>query len=312
MTSNMFQPNRPFKPDAGVMEILNDWDKPLRISDAEPDSAPVAKAAPAVKAQPASAQEKPATANPANATVVSPATQYKTNAFYIRRPEPGERLSAKAEEEMVIKPLTADDIEQIRQAAFDEGISQGKEEGFGQGYHEGREQGYQDGTQQGQAEGKKTGLADGEQLIREQLAQLQTLLDQLQQPLQKVDSDVEQSLLNLTLQMAQAVVGVEVKTNPQCILNTLREAVDALPYQADKLIIKLHPDDVAIIQQHYSSEEITQRLWQIRSEPALERGDCRVESTESSVDRTLKTRLQSSLEHFLQEPAIKPERAAED
>ena len=32
------------------------------------------------------------------------------------------------------------------------------------------------------------------------------------------------------------MIGVEVKTNPQCILNTLREAVDALPYQAEKLI----------------------------------------------------------------------------
>jgi flagellar assembly protein FliH len=305
MTTNMFQQNRPFKPDPGVMDILNDWDKPLRISDEEP----VAKAAATAKSAPA--PKAAAAAEPAM-PVVSPASLYKTNALYKKRPEPGERLSAKNEEEVVIKPLTAGDIEQIRQAAFDEGISQGKEEGFGQGYNEGREQGYQDGLQQGQAEGKKLGLSEGEQLIREQLAQLQLLIDQLQQPLQKVDAAVEQSLLNLALQMAQAVLGVEVKTNPQCILNTLREAVEALPYQAEKLVIKLHPDDVAIIQQHYSSEEIAERLWQIRSEPALERGDCRVESTESSVDRTLKTRLQSSLEHFLQEPAIKPEQAAED
>jgi flagellar assembly protein FliH len=303
MTTNMFQQNRPFKPDPGVMDILNDWDKPLRISDEEPVATPTAATA---------AVNKAPESNEAVAPVVSPASLYKTNALYKKRPEPGERLSAKNEEEVVIKPLTADDIEQIRQAAFDEGISQGKEEGFGQGYNEGREQGYQDGLQQGQAEGKKLGLSEGEQLIREQLAQLQALIEQLQQPLQKVDAEVEQSLLNLSLQMAQAVVGVEVKTNPQCILNTLREAVDALPYQAEKLVIKLHPEDVAIIQQHYSSEEIAQRLWQIRSEPALERGDCRVESTESSVDRTLKTRLQSSLEHFLQEPAIKPVQATED
>lgn len=304
MTTNMFQQNRPFKPDEGVMEILSDWDKPLRNSD----DVPVAKTAPATKAAPVT---QAAPAEPA-AAVVSPASLYKTNALYKKRPVPGERLSPKNEEEVVIKPLTADDIDQIRQAAFDEGSSQGKEEGFGLGYSEGREQGYQDGLQQGQAEGKKVGLAEGEQLIRQQLAQLQLLIDQLQQPLQKVDAEVEQSLLELSLQMAQAVLGVEVKTNPQCILNTLREAVDALPYQADKLVIKLHPDDVAIILQHYSSEEIAQRLWQIRSEPAFERGDCRVESTESSVDRTLKTRLQSSLEHFLQEPAIKPEQAAED
>ena len=305
MATNMFQQNRPFKPDPGVMDILNDWDQPLRISDEEPAT----KAAVVTKA---AAPSKAAPADEALSPVVSPASLYKTNALYKKRPEPGERLSAKNEEEVVIKPLTAEDIEQIRQAAFDEGISQGKEEGFGQGYSEGREQGYQDGLQQGQAEGKKLGLAEGEQLIREQLAQLQALIEQLQNPLLKVDSEVEQSLLQLSLQMAQAVVGVEVKTNPQCILQTLREAVDALPYQAEKLVIKLHPDDVAIIQQHFSSVEIAERMWQIRSEPSLERGDCRVESTESSVDRTLKTRLQSSLEHFLQESVITPEQTAKD
>lgn len=305
MTTNMFQQNRPFKPDPGVMDILNDWDKPLRISDDEP----VANATVAAKTTSA---PKAAASQDSAIPVVSPASLYKTNALYKKRPEPGERLSAKHEEEVVVKPLTAEDIEQIRQAAFDEGLSQGKEEGFGQGYSEGREQGYQDGMQQGQAEGKKLGLAEGEQLIRDQLAQLQALIGQLQQPLLKIDHAVEQSLLHLCVQMAQAVVGVEVQTNPQCILNTLREAVDALPYQADKLIIKLHPDDVAIIQQHYSSTEIAERMWQLRSEPMLQRGDCRVESTESSVDRTLKTRLQSSLEHFLQEPAIRPEQATED
>lgn len=303
MTTNMFQQKRPFKPDPGVMEILNDWDKPLRVGDEEPAE----KLTASTKAATTKAE-----AAESVAPVVSPASLYKTNALYKKRPEPGERLSAKNEEEVVIKPLTAEDIEQIRQAAFDEGMSQGKEEGFSHGYSEGREQGYQDGLQQGQAEGKKLGVAEGEQLIREQLAQLQTLIEQLQHPLLKIDTEVEHSLLQLSLQMAQAVIGVEVQTNPQCILNTLREAVDALPYQADKLIIKLHPDDVAMIHQHYSAEDIAERLWQIRAEPSLQRGDCRVESTESSVDRTLKTRLQSSLEHFLQESVIKPVQAAED
>lgn len=294
MSTNLFQQNRPFKPDEGVMDILKEWQLPEQ-QDSQTDAGQ----------QPTSSQS---TIKPA---VQSPATQYKTNAFYKTKPEPG-RPKAKPAEEVQIKPLTAEDIEEIRSAAYEDGAAQGKEEGFSQGYAEGREQGYQDGQQQGQAEGKKQGLQEGEGLIREQLAQLQTLIEQLQKPLQKVDSEVEQALLTLSLAMAEAVIGVEVKTNPQLILHSLRQAVESLPYQAEKLTIKLHPDDVAVVRSHYSEQDLLERQWQLRAEPSYNRGDCRVESTESSVDRSLKLRLQSSLEHFLQEPVQSPSAPTED
>jgi len=265
MSLNDFIKHRPFEPDAEVLELLRNW------------PAPDFQAGPQKKTN-------------------------KTNALYKTPPQPGARLVARLPEEEAIKPLTADDIEQIRQAAFDEGLGQGKEEGFSQGYAEGREQGYQDGLQQGQAEGRKTGLAEGEALIREQLAQLQQLLEQLQQPLQQIDQRVEQALLDLTIAMAQAVVAIEVQTNPQVILQTLRQAIDALPLKASQIQIRLHPQDLAVIQQHYSAEDLATRQWQLRAEPALQPGDIRIDAGDSSVERTLKHRLQQSLEHFLQSP----------
>lgn len=266
MSLNEFIKNRPFEPDEEVLELLRNWPAP----DFQ-----------------ASTQKR----------------TNKTNALNKTPPQPGQRLQARQPEVEEIKPLTAEDIEQIRQAAFDEGFGQGKEEGFSQGYGEGRDQGYQDGLQQGQAEGRKTGLAEGEGLIREQLAQLQQLIEQLQQPLLQIDQQVEQTLLNLTLAMAQAVVAVEVKTNPQVILQTLRQAIDALPFKAEQIQIRLHPQDLAVVTQHYTAEDLADRQWQLRSEPALEPGDIRIDAGDSSVERNLKQRLQHSLEHFLQSTA---------
>lgn len=263
MSLNDFIKHRPFEPDAEVLEILRNWPAP------DFQTAPQKKTG-------------------------------KTNALNKTPPQPGERLLARLPEVEEIKPLTADDIEQIRQAAYDEGLAQGKEDGFSQGYAEGREQGYQDGLQQGQAEGRKTGLAEGENLIRDQLAQLQLLLEQLQHPLQQIDQRVEQSLLDLSIAMAQAVVAVEIKTNPQVILQTLRQAIDALPLKASHIQIRLHPQDLAVIQQHYSPEDVAERQWQLRAEPALDVGDIRIDAGDSSVERSLKQRLQLSLEHFLQ------------
>lgn len=283
MSGNAFMPKRTFEPEPGVMDLLKDWPSPSDTTAAEEHED---AAVPSERPQAEQAVES-----------------VRTNAFFKPKLMPGQRQPAKVEAPE-LKPLTAEDLEQIRQAAYEEGLAEGKEEGFSQGYQEGREQGLQDGTAQGLAEGKKQGVAEGEGLIREQLQALQTLLDQLQQPIQKVDQQVEQALLDLALAMAQAVIGVEVTTNPQVILQSLREAVDALPYQAQNLIIKLHPEDVAVINQHFPAEAQQERQWQLRAEPALHRGDCRVETKESSVDRSLKTRLQASLEHFLQEPVI--------
>jgi len=263
VTIDQFKYKRPFSPDESLEPALKTWQSP----DLAPDVA-----------------EPAGKTNAFNKTI---ADFTKAQVHDVEAPED-------------IKPLTAEDIELIRQAAYEEGIAQGKEDGFSQGYSEGREQGYQDGLQQGLAEGKKTGLEQGEGLIQEQLAQLQQLIGQLQQPLSQVNDEVAAALVSLSQAMAQAVVGVEVMTNPQVILTTLRQAIDAMPYQAQHMQIRLHPSDLAVVQQHYSDEQLQQLQWQLQPMPTLHPGDIQVHCLDSSIDWRLSQRLQQSLEHFLQ------------
>lgn len=266
MTMDPFRTKQPFAPTDELLELLKRWPSPELSSD---------RKAPAGK----------------------------TNA--LNKTLPTKKVASVAleeEAELEIKPLTADDIEQIRQAAFDEGFAQGKEEGFSKGYEEGREQGSADGLTQGQAEGKKLGLEQASEEIEQKKQELAALLDQLQQPLLQIDQQVEQQLVQLCLAMAEAVIAVEVKTNPQVILKTLSDATSVLPMQTEHILIKLHPDDLALVEQHFSAEQLAERHWQLRSDPAIERGGCLLETSLSSMDRTIKHRLQSSLEHFLHSP----------
>ncbi|MDX1678336.1 flagellar assembly protein FliH [Arsukibacterium sp.] len=263
MSKSAYTRNRPYSPDPEASEQVKHWSVPDLTADAD-------------------------------------AAHTRTNALNMQRPEVRAAAAGKAEEEIEVRPLTAGDIEQIRQAAYDEGILQGKEEGFAKGYSEGREQGQQDGFKQGLAEGKKQGLAEGATELDTLRAELSVLLDQLQQPLSKIDSRVEQELVQLSLAMAKAVINVEVKTNPQVILKALQEAVSALPLQSSQLVIKLNPADISRIKHHFDDTELAERGWQLRTEPMIEQGGCLVESSSSSVDRSLNQRLQSSLEHFLQ------------
>ncbi|HCM48548.1 MAG TPA: flagellar assembly protein FliH, partial [Colwellia sp.] len=123
-----------------------------------------------------------------------------------------------AVEEIEPEPLTAQDIEEIRQAASDEGFGQGKEEGFAKGYEEGKAKGLEEGKAQGIEEGNEQGLAQGKEHIDEQSANWQSLIDQLHQPLASVEKNVEEQLLNLVLQLTEAVVLHEAKTNPDILM----------------------------------------------------------------------------------------------
>lgn len=262
MSMDPFRKKQPFAPTEELLELLKRWPSPPLSDD---------------KKQPVG----------------------KTNALNKTAPVQKAAARTELETELEIKPLTAEDIEQIRQAAFDEGFADGKEQGFSKGYEEGRAQGMTDGLAQGQAEGKKLGLEQAADEIAQKTQQLAALLDQLQQPLQQIDQQVEQQLVQLCLAMAEAVIAVEVKTNPQVILKTLADATAMLPMQTENILIKLHPDDLALVEQHFSPEQLAQRHWQLRAEPAMEQGGCWLETPLSSMDRSIKHRLQSSLEHFL-------------
>lgn len=266
MAMDPFRTKQPFAPTDELLELLKRWPSPQLDADKK---VPVGKT------------------NALNKTL--PLTK---------------TVSVEMDDEaaLEVKPLTAEDIEQIRQAAFDEGFAQGKEEGFSKGYEEGREQGTADGLAQGQAEGKKIGLEQASDEIEQKKQELARLLDQLQQPLLQIDQQVEQQLLQLCLAMAEAVIAVECKTNPQVILKTLSDATAVLPLQTEHILIRLHPDDMAIVEQHFSAEQLAERHWQLRADPAVEPGGCLLETPLSSMDRSIKHRLQSSLEHFLHSP----------
>lgn len=233
----------------------------------------------------------------------------KTNAmghsvdwYYTRRLQEQQQQQAVQEEE--IKPLTAEEIETIRQSAYEEGILQGHDDGFAKGREEGQAQGYTEGLEKGMVEGRESGMAEGQEEVQKQAARWEALSEQLNTPLLEMNELVEQQLVQLTVKLAEAVVGVEVKTSDTIIFNTLKECIDALPFNETHCQISLNPEDFALVTGRFNEEELTERGWHLKAEPAIEQGGCIVESRTSSIDRTLKERVKNTLDRFLADSGI--------
>ncbi|PKH88733.1 flagellar assembly protein FliH [Colwellia sp. Bg11-28] len=204
-------------------------------------------------------------------------------------------------EEAEPQPLTAQDIEEIRQAASEEGFSQGKEEGFAKGYEEGKVKGLEEGKVQGIDEGTEQGLAQGKEQIDQQSANWQSLIEQLHQPLASVEKNVEEQLLNLVLQLTEAVVLHEAKTNPDILMTAIATGIKSLPSSDAQTQICLNPSDIKLVEAQFGAAHIQQQGWRLLPAPQFPQGSCQIENSTSNIDLQMKARLKQVLEPFLQD-----------
>jgi flagellar assembly protein FliH len=212
--------------------------------------------------------------------------------------DPGWVPDFSEEPEIEVRPLTQEDLEEIRQSAYQDGLMEGKEAGFNQGYEKGKEQGLQAGHEEGLQAGKEDGLQQGQETVDQHVASFVELATQFAKPLELMNAQVERQLVDMVLALVKEVTHVEVQTNPQIILDTIKESVESLPVTGHAISLKLNPEDVEIVRNAYGEEDLALRNWSLHSEPSLQRGDVQIEAGESSVSYRIDERVRSVLKRF--------------
>lgn len=204
------------------------------------------------------------------------------------------------EEEMDVKPLTAKDIEAIRQSAWEEGLQEGRqaghEEGLAQGLEEGRERGYQEGQQTGEQEGREQAETNARSEIDEKLARLESVLGELLAPIERHRDELESALVNLATVLARSVVYRELTMDSSQIRQVVVDAVGHLPSTRDNVRIRVHPSDAEWVR------EVVDRLDAAASvtvDDSILAGGCTVETRHSLVDYTVEKRFQKAVQSML-------------
>ncbi|GHB62402.1 hypothetical protein GCM10008107_09350 [Psychrosphaera saromensis] len=232
----------------------------------------------------------------------------KTNFMGIPLDELYSKVIAKEEiEEEEIPPLTAEEIQQIRQDAYDEGFESGKSEGYQAGEAQGREEGHEIGIKSGHEEGYLAGLEQGQAEIDIKVARLTDLTHQLYHPIEKVDAAAEQQLLNLVVMLAESVIRHETKSNKDALLSVIHEATASLPFNTKLSEIHIHPDDLELLSEIYTAEAMIEQKWIIKEEPSYQPGDIIVMTPDSLIDRSVKQRIKQTIEPFIEKALLDKE-----
>ena len=195
-----------------------------------------------------------------------------------------------------VKPLTANDLEQIRQEAYQDGFNQGQREGQKQGVEEGRKV----GLEKGKEEGLRIGQEQAKIALQADKQALESLCSSLLKPIEEQREAVEQVLLNTTLALVRSVIHAEIGMNSEVIKQALIRCIDSLPKHANDVCIQLNPQDLL------HAKELIQALAPqatVRPDAAIARGGCVVETSDQVLDFTVEKRYQLAVQAMLMDAA---------
>lgn len=206
------------------------------------------------------------------------------------------------EEERNVKPLTAADIGEIRQAAYADGLEEGRKEGYEAGHQEGLKTGHQEGFAAGETEGREQGTEKGLEETRKdveaKLERLETLMGELLVPIQRHEDELETALVNLTTVLSRAVLYRELSLDSSQIAAVVKKAMASLPSTSENVRIHIHPDDYQFV------GEVAERFeakTSVVEDAAIMRGGCKLETRHSLVDFTIEKRFQKAVQDMLSE-----------
>lgn len=148
---------------------------------------------------------------------------------------------------------------------------------------------YEDGFARGHADGQAQGYADGARQVREHCERLRQALDHLARPLREIDADVERMLVALAIEVGRRLAQTALHQDPSLVTGIIHEALGALTQPTRETRVHLHPADVEVVK---ASLEASAEApgWRLIPDHELMRGDCRVITDAAQIDARLDTR----------------------
>ena len=138
-------------------------------------------------------------------------------------------------------------------------------------FEQARAQGWAEGHREGHAQGRQAGLDEARAQGAAELAALRALLQRLQQPATRLEADLEEAVVALALEVARQVVLHDVRSEPQALLEIVQRALATFPASAGVPWVRLHPDDVLMLQQ--LAPELEDGGLSLVPDETLQRGD---------------------------------------
>lgn len=184
------------------------------------------------------------------------------------------------------------------QATLSQGFQEGLDKGYQEGLAGGRADGLAQGLQEGLAKGRQQALDQARAEARARWDALAAPIDALMQALQQQRAEeqaaLRQDVVDLVAKVARQVIRCELALQPAQLLSLVEETLTALPpTRDDEVEVFLNPEELERIRE---LDPTRAGRWQLRPDPALEPGECRVQAAGREADAGCRQRLSACME----------------
>ena len=170
---------------------------------------------------------------------------------------------------------------------------------------EGYQTGFEKGLDEGKKKGVEKGLQEAKQIVTEQSQRLQHIIDALLLPLENEKKQIENLLVDMTCRLTETLIERELKTDSTHIIHLVDQILRLLPRSIPSYTLYLNPNDIELLEQHleaknHASSTGTDTQYHLEKDDSLLPGGCRLESSHASVDATAETKIKVLLDDFIQ------------
>lgn len=152
------------------------------------------------------------------------------------------------------------------------------------------------------------GYADGMQQAQTELAQskaeLRAWLELLQNPIQLLDEQLTQEIIQTIMWISQECIGVELSVHPDKLRALLNEIKNELPSLNSKKMLTMNPDDVEWLKREIGAQEIPGLHDILIPDPSLNRGDFYLKGSHSDLDGTIQMRCRSIFAKYIDKNSL--------
>lgn len=149
------------------------------------------------------------------------------------------------------------------------------------------------------AKGYAEGMQKAQDEINEKKAALAKWVELMQNPIQLIDDQLAQEIIQTIIWISQYCIGVELSVNPEQLKSLLNEIKGELPSLRGNKILAMNPDDVNWLKTQLSDKEIPGIEAALLADSSLKRGDFYVKDEHSELDGRIQTRFLSLFAKYL-------------
>lgn len=164
----------------------------------------------------------------------------------------------------------------------------------------GYQRGFCEGEQKGLAAGEASGLKKGRRAVQPVIETFENLIEELTRLRRRTYQQIESEIVDLSMAVARKIVGQELTTSPDIVLQVIRQALNHLE-TAGNICIKLNPEDLERLtaeNSHLCSDLSDSGAVTFESEASIACGGCLIVTDAGTIDARFETQFKEIDETF--------------